>query len=100
MELIMNIYSKLQFGTTMNDDDDELEKFMGNFDPFETLQNHDEWIKRIAEHMEQLARAGSANATHLEQNINLVRQLVRGYEHMNQKIRWLDERITRLENPQ
>ena len=74
--------------------------FSDQFDPYETLKHHDEWIVKIAEHMEQLAKAGASSAQHLEQNINLVRQLVRGYEHMNQKIRYLEERIHNLENTQ
>ena len=79
---------------------DSSDLFSDQWDPYELLGRHDQWIQEIAEHLQRLAEAGSATSQHLEQNINLVRQLVRGYEHMNQRIRYLEERINRLENPQ
>jgi dynactin complex subunit len=69
-------------------------------DPYETLRQHDQWLVQIAEHMGQLAAAGSVAARQLEENLRLIRQLIRGYEHMNQKIRYLEERIYQLENPE
>ena len=73
--------------------------FDPDFDPLKTLKDHDEWIAQMAEHMQSLAQAGAGQAHNVEQNARMVRQLVRGYEHINQKLRYLEERIYHLENP-
>ena len=82
------IYLHEQFGETMFDD---------QWDPYQTLKNHDEWIRKIAEHMEQLAQGSAAMARTIERQNKMIRHLGRAVEHQQQLILDLDQRIKQLE---
>ena len=77
-----------QFGVTMFDEE---------FDPYQTLKNHDEWLLKIAEHMEQLAKAGAEMAHAVERQEGMIRHLALTVNHQQKLILQLNERLLKVE---
>lgn len=71
--------------------------FDHDFDPYETLKNHDEWLLKIAEHMEQLALSGAELARTVERQEGMIRHLALAHNHHHKLIIALNERLERLE---
>lgn len=71
--------------------------FDSDFDPYQTLKNHDEWLLKIAEHMEQLAKAGADMARAVERQEGMIRHLARTINHQQKLILQLNERLEKVE---
>ena len=77
-----------QFGETMFDKD---------WDPYETLKSHDEWLLKIAQHMEELARAGAGVAKAVEKQEGMIRHLAKTVNYQQQLIIQLNQRLEKVE---
>lgn len=71
--------------------------FDQDFDPYETIKNHDEWLLKIAQHMEQLAKAGAEMARAIEKQEGMIRHLARTVNHQQKLIIQLNERLEKVE---
>lgn len=71
--------------------------FDNDFDPYESLKNHDHWLLEIANHMEQMARANAEMARAVERQEGMIRHLANTVNHQHKLILKLNERIEQLE---
>ena len=71
--------------------------FDPDFDPYEKIRSHDEWLLTIAQHMEQLAQAGAELARSVERQDKMLRHLTGIVNHQHQLILQLNERLTKVE---
>lgn len=71
--------------------------FNNEFDPYEVLKNHDDWLAQMATNLEALSK-GERDLTHLvEQQHRLIRHLAIGFEHQHKLVMLLNERLEKLE---
>lgn len=77
----------------MNEDD----MFDDQWDPYDTLKSHDEWLLKIAQHMEQLARAGADVARAVEKQEGMIRHLAKTVSYQQKLIIQLNERLEKVE---
>jgi 3-methyladenine DNA glycosylase/8-oxoguanine DNA glycosylase len=71
--------------------------FNDNWDPYETLQNHDEWIAQMAQHNESLAELMKDFSKTQAKDHDLIRQMVRTIQMQQNLISSMDDRIQQLE---
>jgi hypothetical protein len=71
--------------------------FDPNFDPLETLKNHDNWICEMAQHNEQLAEMVRDTTILQTRQDDLIRQMVRTIQMQYNIIAAMDDRVKRLE---
>lgn len=71
--------------------------FDNDFDPYETLKNHDEWLLKMAENGEALARAGVDLSRAIERQDGMIRHLALTIAHQQKLILQLNERLEQLE---
>ncbi len=68
-----------------------------DFDPFQILQNHEDWIAEMATNLEALAKGERDLSKLVEQQHRLIRHLAIGFEHQHKLVMQLNERLERLE---
>jgi hypothetical protein len=73
-----------------NDSDDD-------FCPYETLQNHDDWISQMAQHQEALAALLKDQTRQITQDHSLIKQMIRTIQMQQNQIIAMDDRIQQLE---
>jgi len=71
--------------------------FDNQWDPYDTLKNHDEWFLKMAEHMEEFARHGAEMARMNERQEGMIRHLANSVAHQQKLILQLNERLEKLE---
>lgn len=71
--------------------------FDNDFDPYETLKNHDEWLLKMAEHMEEFSRHGAEMARMIERQEGMIRHLAKTVAHQQKLILQLNDRLLKVE---
>lgn len=71
--------------------------FDNEFDPYEVLKNHDEWLVQMANNVENLAGSGANMAKIIENQQNLIKHLTIGFQYQHKLIMALNERLEQLE---
>ena len=84
------------FGAIMMSSEDPL--FNMSFDPYQTLKDHDEWIVKIAQHMEQLAASGKSMADLIQRQEGMIRHLTAMVANQQKLIIRLNQRLEKVES--
>lgn len=72
--------------------------FNMSFDPYQTLKDHDEWIVKIAQHMEQLAASGKSMADLIQRQEGMIRHLTAMVANQQKLIIRLNQRLEKVES--
>lgn len=75
----------------------ELNMFDSDFDPYQVLQRHDEWVTLLAEQMEKMAQATVEHARTIDEQQRHIQHLAEGWNYHEQQIARLMLRLTELE---